>query len=110
MKEVKPMSKLETQVVVAEQTVTSLATKWGMGGGTAASIYGWVTSSTGAVLIGVIVTILGFIINLIYQHKRNCREAEEVAFRRVLALAEEERRAEMHKAQLEAIKYTQDTP
>lgn len=104
------MSKLETQVSVAEQTITNIATKGGMWGGTAATTYGWITSSAGAVLIGVVVTILGFVINLIYQHKRNRREAEEAAFRRVLALAEEERRSEMHKAQLEAIKFTQDAP
>lgn len=113
MREVKPMSsKLETQVIAAEQTVTSLATKWGMGGGTAATAYGWLTSSAGAMLIGIVVTILGFIINGVYQQARHRRETEEANFRRQIALAEERRRDEMHQAQLAAIKHThtQDKP
>lgn len=105
------MSKLDTtsQIIAAEAAVTSAATKWGMGGGSLAAVYGWLTSSGAAMLIGIIATILGFVINAIYQQKRHRRESEEADFRRLIALAEERRRDEMHKAQLAAIKLTQGT-
>lgn len=99
------------QVVALETAITSAATKWGMGGGTAAAALGWLSSSAGAVFIGVLITILGFIINGIYQRRRDRREAavekrevEEAAFRRGLEMAEEARRVEMHQAQLLSIR------
>lgn len=58
-----------------EATVSSIASK-GMGGGTMTSIYGWVTSNEAMVLIGVVVTILGFVMNCIFQFRRDRREQE----------------------------------
>lgn len=108
MKEVNAFSEIGSQAIGVEAVVTSVATRWGMGGGVLASAYGWLTSSAGAMLIGVVVTILGFVINAVYQQKRHRRETEEADFRRTIALAEERRRDDMHRAQLNAIKHTQE--
>lgn len=109
----------DTPINAAEAAVTSVATKWGMGGGTLAAVYGWVTHTGSAVFIGIVVTILGFAINWVYQQKRTKRErweAEErlkqnkemIEFQKGIALAEEARKIEMHQAQLNAIKHTQE--
>ena len=87
-----------------DATVASLATKWGMVGGAVTSAFGMLTSNGSVALIGIVLAILGFIINYTFQKRRECRELEEAELRRVLALAEESRRAEMHAAQLIALK------
>ena len=87
-----------------DATVASLATKWGMVGGAVTSAFGMLTSNGSVALIGIVLAILGFIINYTFQKRRECRELEEAELRRVLALAEESRRAEMHAAQLVALK------
>lgn len=82
--------------------MTNVATKWGMGGGTLSSVYGWVASNEAVILIGLFVTIAGFVINLIYQRKRDRREADEAELRKKLQEAEDRRREELHKAQMKA--------
>lgn len=91
-------------LVENSDTVTSIATRWGMGGGTATSIFGWLTSNGAAVLIGILVTIAGFILNYWFQRRRDKREYEHIQFQQELALAEERRKQEIHQAQLDAIK------
>lgn len=59
----------------AEATVTSLASK-GMGGGATASIFGWITSNEAIAIVGVVITILGFVVNFIFQVRRDRREQE----------------------------------
>lgn len=87
-----------------DATVASLATKWGMVGGAVTSAFGMLTSNGSVALIGIVLAILGFVINYTFQKRREYRELEEAKLRRVLALAEESRRAEMHAAQLIALK------
>lgn len=58
-----------------EATVSSIASK-GMGGGAGAAIFGWFTSNEGMAFVGVSVTVLGFIVNLIFQLRRDRRELE----------------------------------
>lgn len=84
--------------------VSSIATRWGMGGGTATSIFGWLTSNSAAVLIGILVTIAGFILNYWFQQRREKREIEQLLFQREIALAEDRRKEEIHQAQLAAIR------
>lgn len=84
--------------VPIEGIVSSVATKGGMGGGALASIYGWLTSSGAAVLIGILVTVAGFVVNLIYQRKRDKREELERQVR-------EAREAELHSARMLQIKH-----
>lgn len=83
--------------------VASTASKWGTTG-VFATTYGWLTSSGAAVLIGILVTILGFVINYLYQRKRDAREAAAILFRQELEMKEEVRRQEFHLAQLAALK------
>ncbi len=83
--------------VPIESLVSSVATKGGMGGGTVAAMYGWLTSSAAAVLIGILVTVAGFIVNFIYQRRRDNREEREQMVR-------EQREAELHQARLQQIR------
>ena len=100
-------SQLETaHVVASDAVVSSIATKYGMAGGALATLYGWVTSSNVAVFLGIMATVLGFIINLVYQHRRHVREEAEAEFRRTMKMAEESRQIELHQAQLAALKRT----
>ena len=98
-----PLVKDAVHDLATDTVVTSAATKWGMGGGTIAATFGWLTSNGVAVAIGILVTVLGFVINYIFQRRRDRREVEQKAFDRQLALAEEKRRQELHEAQLRAI-------
>lgn len=79
--------------VPIEGLVSSVATKGGMSGGSLYAIYGWLTSSGAAVLIGILVTIAGFVVNWIYQRKRDSREEREQMLR-------EKREQELHEARL----------
>ena len=58
-----------------EATVVSISSK-SMGGGATASVLGWLSSNEGIALIGISVTLLGFIVNLIFQIRRDRREQE----------------------------------
>lgn len=54
-----------------DATIASLSTKLGMGGGTATSIFGCFTQNELLVTVGVITTIGGFILNWIFQRRRD---------------------------------------
>lgn len=82
--------------VPIEGLVSSVATKGGMSGGSLYAIYGWLTSSGAAVLIGILVTVAGFVVNWIYQRKRDKREEREQQLR-------EKREEELHQARLTQI-------
>lgn len=43
-------------------------------GGFFSTVYGWVTSSEGATLIGLVLAVGGFVVNWYYQHQRHKRE------------------------------------
>lgn len=62
---------------ISDATIASMTAKWGMGGGTATSIFGWFTANNIAVIIGIIVTLAGFILNALFQYKREKRAKEE---------------------------------
>lgn len=63
-----------------------------MAGGTVTTFYGWITSSAAAILIGILVTIGGFIINYYFQRKRHEKEMEFNQLRTELLLKDEERK------------------
>lgn len=94
-----------------DAAIASTATKWGMGGGLATSVFGWMSSNGAAVLVGIVMTVAGFFVNYVYQRKRFKLMALAREEESVLAMAEEarrnaaERRAEeLHEAQLLALK------
>lgn len=86
-----------------EETISSVSTKGGMVGGTLYGIAGWLTSSAGAVVIGIVVTILGFVVNYIFQRKRDARETAEKELAWRYMHAEELRQQELHAAKLRAL-------
>lgn len=90
--------------VAADAAVASSATKWGMGGGLATSVIGWLSSNGAAVLIGIVMTIAGFVVNYVYQRKRY--KLEQVAREEESRMnqAAERRAQELHEAQLAAIR------
>lgn len=61
-----------------DAAVASAATK-AMGGGTVAAVVGWVSSSEGIATLGFLLTIAGFIVNLIFQFRRDKREQRLLA-------------------------------
>lgn len=84
--------------------ITDTASKWGMGGGTVATFYGWITSSAAAILIGIVVTIGGFLINYYFQRKRHQKEMEFNELRTQLLLKDEQRKQEMHEIEIKLMK------
>lgn len=103
----KPMSKLETsmqQGPVVETAVVSVATKLGMGGGSATSAFGWLTSNNTVVVVGLLVTVLGFMVSLFFQRRRDKRETRESEQKIAIARAEEKRKQELHLIQMKALK------
>lgn len=89
---------------MVDSTISSLATKWGMVGGAITSAFGTLTSNGSVALIGILVTVLGFLINYTFQCRRERRDIEEATLKRSVVLAEEARRVELHAARLAAIK------
>jgi fucose permease len=73
MKSQIPRNTMETQPF--EDIATSVASK-SMGGGAATSILGWISSNEGIALIGLGITVAGFIVNFVFQFRRDRREAE----------------------------------
>lgn len=60
----------------SDALIAQSSVKWGMGGGAATSIFGTLSNNDVLVIIGIITTGLGFIVNLYYQYKRNKRAEE----------------------------------
>lgn len=65
----------QTTSTAVDSTMSSVATK-AMGGGATTAAAGWVFSNEGIAALGFGLTILGFIINFIFQVRRDRREAE----------------------------------
>lgn len=94
----------ESHINTVDATVSTIATRWGMAGGAAGSVYGWLTSNGTAIFIGIVITFLGFVVNFYFQRRRDKREEDEKEFLRTIELAREQRAAELHAAQMAAIK------
>ena len=83
---------------VTEKVMEASITRFGgMVGGALTSCYGWATSAKGMAAIGLLITFGGFAVNLVYQKKRNTREA-------LAAERDEQRKDELQRAKLEAIR------
>lgn len=65
---------LDTQVNSAVDTAVTSAASKTMGGGVTTSILGAVTSNEAIAVTGLIITISGFILNLIFQVRRDNRD------------------------------------
>lgn len=58
-----------------DETIASAASR-GSAGGSAASLFGWLVSNDMLAFIGAAVAVLGFTVSLIFQLRRDRREAE----------------------------------
>lgn len=94
---------MSVQEHITDAAVASAATKWGMGGGLMTSVFGWLSSNGAAVLIGIAVTVGGFIVNYYYQRKRYRLTQAEHELDREIKLAKESREQELHRAQMNAL-------
>ena len=94
----------DPQLANTDAAFSWIATKIGMAGGTLASIFGWFTSNGAAVFVGILMTVLGFVMNAWFQRRRDAREEAEAALRREHEIKREQRLEEMHQAQLEALR------
>lgn len=62
---------------ITDASVANNSVKWGMGGGSLASVCGFLSNSDILMIIGVVTTGLGFIVNLYYQYRRDARAKAE---------------------------------
>lgn len=70
----------------AEAIVATVATR-ATYGGTGVSVIGWMLSSQGAVAIGIVISIAGFLVNTYYKRRADARHAAltEARLRRINA-------------------------
>lgn len=64
--------------------IANSSVKWGMGGGAATSIFGSLSNNDLLVIIGIVTTALGFLVNLGYQYKRDKRAEEAFELKKKL--------------------------
>lgn len=76
---------------------TTLSNRYGLGGGFFTVLYGWLANAETAILIGVIVTVGGFMMSFYFQRRRHIRERNEHFLRLEVIRKEEERKDEIHK-------------
>lgn len=79
--------------VALDAVVTSVASKTTTAGGAATGILGFLTSSTFFGLSGVAIAVMGLLVNLYFQRRRDRRELEEHAARMIEIEAGNEGRA-----------------
>lgn len=84
--------------------IASMTTKYGMGGGVLTSLIGWLSSNEAVVIIGIIVTLLGFIINLIFQIKREKRQIKASLLEEELMRKEDQRKQALFEEQMKQLK------
>ena len=91
---------------VIDNALISLSSKSTIGG-LFTSIYGWLTQTGSAVFIGIVITILGFLINYYFQKKKARRDL--ILWQQMFDANEkaERRKEELHLARLEAIRLGQ---
>lgn len=69
---------------ISDALIANSSVKWGMGGGAATSIFGSLSNNDLLVITGILTTGLGFLVNLVYQYKRNKRTEEAFALQKKL--------------------------
>ncbi len=84
--------------------IASMTTKYGMGGGVLTSIIGWLSSNEAVVIVGVVVTILGFVINLIFQIRRDKRQIKAALLEEELLKKDDARKQAIFEEQIRQLK------
>ena len=93
-----------TSDTINDATLANMTAKYGMGGGAVTSFIGWLSSSEAVILIGVIVTILGFLVNLIFQVRRDKRQRDRDDLEKQLLIAKEKREEKLFEEQMKQLK------
>lgn len=83
---------------------TNISNKVGLGGGFFTLMYGWLSDTNTAVFLGVVVTIVGFLMSLYFQRKKDIREKNESKTRHRLLLEEAQRNKELHEERMNRIR------
>lgn len=97
-----PFNRFEAPEAAVESAVSSVATKMTMAGG-AGGVIGFLSSSTGIAITGLLFAALGFVVNWWFRRKDDQRHQMEFELRKQLALAEEDRNKELHRAQMASL-------
>ena len=90
-----------------DATMISVGSK-SMGGGTVTSIIGYLSSNGFAVLVGVLVTILGFLCSVYFQRRQAKQNKEKWDIEKQHMLAEERRKEELHQVTIRKLRYGKD--
>ena len=90
--------------MINDVSMANMSAKYVMGGGAFTSFIGWLSSSEAVLLIGVIVTILGFVINLIFQVRRDRRQIHTVELEEEYMKKEDERKQALFEEQMKQLK------
>ena len=93
-----------TSDTINDATIANFTAKYGMGGGAVTSLIGWLSSSEAVLLIGVIVTILGFLVNLVFQVRRDKRQKDRDDLEKQLLIAKEKREEKLFEEQMKHLK------
>lgn len=93
-----------TSDTINDATMANMTAKYGMGGGAVTSFIGWLSSSEAVILIGVIVTILGFLVNFVFQIRRDKRQKDRDDLEKQILIAKEKRDIELFDAQMKQLK------
>ena len=91
------------KVGTVETALASAGTK-SMWGGSVTSVIGYLSTSSAAVFIGVIITVLGFLFSMYFQRKAHIRQTEEWEIRKLIAEREEARKEEIHELRLKQLR------
>lgn len=84
--------------------IESMTAKYGMGGGVVTSVIGWLSSNEAVVLIGVLVTVLGFLVNLIFQVRRDKRQIKAALLEEELLKKDDARKQAIFEEQIKQLK------
>lgn len=76
----------------------------GMGGGTITTIVGYLSSSGFAVLVGVLVTIIGFCFSIFFQRRQHIRNRDKWELEKHQMIAEENRKKELHELKVRQLR------
>lgn len=93
-----------TSDTINDATMANMTAKYGMGGGAVTSLIGWLSSSEAVLLIGVLVTIFGFIINLIFQIRRDRRQIHTTELEEEFMKKEDARKQALFEEQMKHLK------
>lgn len=90
--------------LITDGSIANMTAKYGMGGGAVTSFIGWLSSSEAVILIGVIVTILGFLVNLMFQMRRDKRQKDRDELEKQIMIAKEKRDIRLFEEQMKQLK------